>query len=190
MKGLDAWLRPVGYFLLRCLVGKYGTSLWTCALALLVGAGAYLSLVYNDTGHGSADQGTVYSVAAVHAYLAQDPGAWLGRTIQLRGELLPCRPITSLGGEPCNVLSAGAEPEDGFMQSASPTVAALPIARAGLDRWRTVLRSAPLLGRLIPAPQVPRWGVVATYTVRLMAVPNVFCGINECVEGRLLDSAP
>ena len=126
----------------------------------------------------------------VDANLARDPGAWLGRTIQLRGELLPCRPITSLGGEPCNVLSAGAEPEDGFMQSASPTVAALPIARAGLDPWRTVLRRAPLLGRLIPAPQVPRWGVVATYTVRLMAVPNVFCGINECAEAKLLDSAP
>jgi hypothetical protein len=172
------------------LVGKYGTILWTGALALLVGAGAYLSLIYDNAGSGGADQGTVYSVAAMDANLARDPGAWLGRTIQLRGEMLPCRPIPSLSGAPCNVLRAGAEPEDGFIPSAAPTVAALPIARTGLDPWRTVLRRAPLLGRLIPAPQVPRWGVVATYTVRLMAVPNVFCGMNECVEGSLLDSAP
>jgi hypothetical protein len=196
MKGLTVWSRAVGYFLLRGLVGKYGTVLLTGALAILVGSGAYLSLAYNnDTGHGSADQRTVYGVVAVDANLAQDPGSWWGRTIQVRGEIVPCRPIPSLGGEPCNVLSADAElipgtgSLDEFGQSLRSTVVPLPVVRAGLDPWRTVLRRAPLLGRLIPAPQAPRWGVVATYTVRLMAVPNVFCGVNECVEGRLLDSA-
>jgi hypothetical protein len=177
------------------LVGKYGTILWTGALALVVGAGAYLSLVYDHPGSGGADRGTVYSVAAVDVNLAQDPGAWLGRTIQLRGEMLPCRPIPSLGSEPCNVLSAGSGEFyglklDGFSQSMSATANILPVVRAGLDPLRSFWRRAPLLDRLAPAPQAPQWGVVATYTVRLMAVPDVFCGMHECVEGRLLDSAP
>ena len=190
MKGLGVCMRQVGHFLLRCLVGKYGVLLLTGTLALLVGAGAYVSLIYDHTGSSEAGQGPVYSVAAVEANSAQDPGWWLVHTIRLRGELVPCIANPRVGDGPCAILSAGGEPEDGFMQSASSTVAALPVVRGGLDPWRSFWRRAPLLGRLIAAPQVPHWGVVATYTVRLAAVHNVFCGINECVEARLLDSGP
>jgi hypothetical protein len=190
MKDLGVCMRHVGRFLLRCLVGKYGALLLTGMLALLVGAGAYVSLIYDNTGSSEADQGPVYSVAAVEANPAQDPELWLGRTIRVRGEFVPCIASPRVGDGPCAILSAGGEPEDGFMGPASSTVAALPVVRVGLDPWRSFWRRAPLLGRLIPAPQVPHWGVVATYTVRLAAVPNVFCGINECVEALLLDSAP
>ena len=190
MKGLDAWPRPVGYFLLRCLVGKYGTSLWIGALAVLVGAGAYLSLVYNDSGHGSADQGTVYSVAAVNAYLANDPGSWLGRTIQVRGEIVPCIAVPSAGGGPCAELTPDSGRLEGYLKSGMPTAVALPVMHAGLDPVRSVVRWVPLLGRLVPAPQELHWGVVATYRVQLASVPNSICGAGACAEARLLDSAP
>ncbi len=190
MKGLGVCMRCVGRFLLRCLVGKYGNVLLAGTLAILVGAGAYLSVIYDNTRSSEADQGPMYSVAAVEANLAQDPGSWLGRTIHLRGELVPCVASPRIDEGPCAILSAGGEPQDGFMHSASLTAAALPVVRVGLDPWRSFWRRAPLLGRLIPAPQVSHWGVVATYAVRLAPVPNVFCGINECVEARLLDSAP
>ena len=59
MNRLGIGVRTAGHLLLRCLVGKYGAVLWTAALALLVGAVAYLSLVSVNTGGGGAVQGTV-----------------------------------------------------------------------------------------------------------------------------------
>jgi hypothetical protein len=52
------------------------------------------------------------------------------------------------------------------------------------------LRRAPVLGTLLPAPQVLHWGVVATYRVRLRAIPESSCGSGVCFEAVLLDSAP
>jgi hypothetical protein len=52
------------------------------------------------------------------------------------------------------------------------------------------LRRVPVLGTLLPAPQVLHWGVVATYRVRLRAIPESSCGSVVCFEAVLLDSAP
>jgi hypothetical protein len=190
MKGLGVSVRAVGRLLLRCLVGKYGTILWTGMLALVVGAGAYLSLVYDHGGSAGADQGTVYSVAAVDAHPARDPNVWLGRTIQVRGEIVPCIVIPSVGSGPCAVLVSGSGPGEGMSQSLSMSDDTLSATRAGLDPFRTLVRRVPLLGRLAPAPQELHWGVVATYRVRLAVVPDSICGTGECVEARLLDSSP
>lgn len=179
MQGLSMLARSVGRFLLRCLVGRYGTILLTGVLAILVGAGAYLSLLDDNAGSDGADQGTVYSVAAVDANLARAPRLWLGRTIQVRGELEPCIVIPSVGAGPCAVLTSGSRDSyDLEGLSRSPALAAnpLPITQAGLDPLR--------------APQVPRWGVVATYRVQLASVPDGMCDGGACAEARLLDSAP
>jgi hypothetical protein len=189
MNRLGVWMRPVGHCLLRCLVGKYGTILWIGMVTVLVGAGAYLSLVYDHSGSGGADQGTVYSVAAVNAHLAQDPGLWLGRTIQVRGEIEPCT-IIQRGDRSCPVLASDPGEIDRLDQSTSPIGNPIPVGRAGLDPVRSVLRWVPLLGRLVSSPQELHWGVVATYTVRLAAIPDSMCGASACVEARLLDSAP
>jgi hypothetical protein len=190
MNGLGIWVRAVGRLLLRCLVGKYGTLLWTGLLALVVGVGAYLSLVYDTSGSNGADQGTVYSVAAVNANLARDPNAWLGRTIQVRGEIVPCIVIPSVGSGPCAVLVSGSGPGEGLSQSLSETDDTLSVTRAGLDPFRTLVRRVPLLGRLALPPQELHWGVVATYQVQLASVPDSICGAGACAEARLLDSAP
>jgi len=193
MGSLHVLMQWIGRRVLRCLVGKYGTILWTCALALLVGAGAYLSLVYDNAGSGGADQGTVYGVATVDANLAQDPGSWLGRTIQVRGELIPCMPLSTVRNGPCAELIPNSGRLEGYIESASPSVAALGVARGGLDPVRGFLRGIPLVGRLVPAPQELQWGVVATYRVQLAAVPAIpdsSCGAGACAEAKLLDSAP
>ncbi|MGH2345772.1 MAG: hypothetical protein ACRDG4_11135 [Chloroflexota bacterium] len=172
------------------MVGKYGTILWTGALAVLVGTGAYLSLIYGNAGSGGADQGTVYSVAMVDGNLAYDPGSWLGRTIQVRGEIVACMAAPSAGGGPCTELTQDAAWPDGYSHFASGSPHPLPVTRAGLDPLRSVLRWVPLWGRLAPAPQELHWGVVATYRVQLAPVPNSICGAGACAEARLLDSAP
>jgi hypothetical protein len=190
MKGLTMLPWLVGRFLLRCLVGKYGTILWTSALAVVVGAGAYLSLVYDHAGSGGADRGSVYGVAAVAANLAQDPRSWLGRTIQVRGELVSCMFSPSARGGSCAELTSDSVRLEGYSKPEMPTAVALEVVRGGLDPVRRILRGMPLVGRLVPLPQEPRWGVVATYAVRLVAIPHGMCGVGTCAGARLLDSAP
>jgi hypothetical protein len=175
MKGLGALTRCVGRLLLRCLVGKYGTILWTSALAVVVGAGTYLSLAYDDGGSSGAHQGTVYSVAEIDAHLAQDPGSWLGRTLQVRGEVVPCALTASLSVGPCAELtSADGEPY-ATGQATTPQADTLPAA---------------LLSQLTPSSPTLHWGVVATYRVQLLAIPDSVCGASACAEANLLDSAP
>ena len=190
MNILAVCMRPVGRLLLRCLVGKYGTIVWMGALAALIGVAAYLSLAYDHTASSGTDEGPVYSVAAVDAHLAQNPGPWLGRTIQVRGEIVPCMAVPSAGGGPCAALTSGSGSFGQFGQPLTSTVYPLPITHAGLDPMRSIVRRIPLLGRLAPAPQELQWGVVATYQVQLAFVPNSMCGVGACAEARLLDSAP
>ncbi len=177
MKRLGVGMRPVGHFLLRCLVGKYGTILWMGMLTVMVGAGAYLSLVYDHIGSGRADRGTVYSVAAVDAHLAQDPGSWLGRTIQIRAELVPCERTPSVSVRSCAELTSSSGPSylDGLNQSQLTTADMLPVM---------------FLSRLESDSLVLHWGAVATYRVQLVAAPDSLCGVGVCAEAGLLDSAP
>jgi len=164
----------------------------------VVGAGAYLTLVYDHTGSDGADHGSVYGVAAVAANLAQDPGSWLGRTIQVRGEMVPCVDVPNEGSGPgaqrsvllCAELTSDSGRLDGYVKPGMPTAVALEVVRGGLDPVRRLLRDMPLVGRLAPSPQEPRWGVIATYTVRLVAIPDGMCGSGTCVGAELLDSAP
>jgi hypothetical protein len=182
--------RSVSRWLVQCLVGRYGTIVWAAPLALLVGTGAYLSLISDNAGSGGANQGTVYSVAAVEAKLAQDPGSWLGRTIQVRGEIVPCMFPSSAGGGSCAELTSDSGRLEGHPKPEMPTAIALEVVRGGLDPVRRVLRGIPLLERLVPSPQEPQWGVIATYTVRLVVIPDGMCGVGTCAGARLLDSAP
>jgi hypothetical protein len=52
------------------------------------------------------------------------------------------------------------------------------------------VRAIPLVGRLLPPGQAPRWGVLASYRVRIRAVPAASCTYWPCFEALLLDTAP
>jgi hypothetical protein len=65
----------------------------------------------------------------------------------------------------------------------------LPVAWAGPDPLPAFLRRLPVLGTLVPAPQVPRWGAVATYRVQFR-VRAAACPSPPCYEALVLDAAP
>lgn len=182
MKGLGVCMRPVGRFLLRCLVGKYGTILLTGALALLVGAAAYFSLVYDNTGSDGADQGTVYSVAAVDANLVRHPSAWIGRTVLVRGFLDGGPHRVGPGHEPY-------VPPRLIDPTHIETVDPLLVGWTGSDPTTAFLRGVPVLGKLVPPPQLPRWEDVATYRVQLRVMSASSCPSGPCYEGLVLDVA-
>jgi hypothetical protein len=161
--------------LLTCLLTTIASLLLaaTCALAVM--------------RHG--DPGQVYAVVQVQAGFAHRPGAWVGRTILVRGEVVACLAVPSADNGRC----AGLAPPDWQPSSPTPWRAAIdPMALvpAEIDPFRTLLRRLPLLGAFLPAPPILHWGAVTTYRVRLQAAVNNGCGTGACVEAILLGSAP
>jgi hypothetical protein len=155
---------------------RYPVIVLLLGLALMSGA-----LITIATGN-QISRGPVHAVAEVRVHLARDSHAWVGRTILAPGAVVPCQAIPSVGERLCAALAPGAvrpprEPLP-LVQGSPP-----PVALA----W---LRRVPVLGTLLPAPQVLHWWVVATYRVRLRAIPESSCGSRVCFEAVLPDSAP
>jgi hypothetical protein len=133
-------------------------------------------------------QGPVYRVAELRRHLDREPQAWVGRVLLVRGEVVPCMAVPSVGERPCAALVSG----PGQPSGAAPRGAAgdpLTLVRGEQPPGPALLRSLPLLGSLLPAPQSLHWGAVATYRVQLQAVAASSCGTGKCFEA-LLDTAP
>jgi hypothetical protein len=119
-------------------------------------------------------QGLVYSVEQVQAELEHHPAAWVGRTARVRGIAILCQHCSQRQTYLVNGDASGV----------------LPLAWGRQDRVLAFLRRVPRVGRLVPAPQSVRWGVVATYRVQLRELPADSCSFAPCNEALLLDAAP
>jgi hypothetical protein len=146
-----------------------------------------------------ARQAPVYSVTTVRAHLVHEPHAWLGRTVLVRAlvEGCPFPPyVRTYSCPPASLVDGGTAADGGTLR----------VAWAGVDALRASLRRIAVLDRLIPAPQVLHWGVVATYRIQLRAVlcghpghQQAACDLHErtdksgcssCYQALLLDAAP
>jgi hypothetical protein len=124
-------------------------------------------------------QGPVYSVAQVEAQLARAPERWVGRTVRVSGVAWPC---LGWAYRPCLIhvpLLADADARVG-----------LALARQTAHPLLAVVQALPLVGRLVPPEQAPRWGVLASYRVQIRAVPRAACTYWPCYEALLLDTRP
>ena len=133
-----------------------------------------------------ADASRVYTVGEVRAQLLERPGHWLGRTVRLHATLVGCPPSGDWGPTSCPPTfwqPALADPTGPGADNPLPVIWGEPGQRL------TLLRGLPLVGKLLPRPQVVRWGAQATYNVRLtMAAAQTLCGRVICYEGVLVDS--
>jgi hypothetical protein len=144
--------------------------LLVAALALVLGAGGAAAIRTSQRADGP-----VYTVAEVQAHLERNPGAWVGRTLLVRG---------MVGGEPAY------DPSPSLVDaSASPAVDPLPLAREGPDPLWAFLRCLPWLASLAPRAQALHWGEAAVYRVRVQAQTQTYCGASVCYEAVLLDAA-
>jgi hypothetical protein len=123
-------------------------------------------------------------VAQAQAALAHHPSIWLGRTVRVRGIATLC--VASDSQSDPSLCSYGST----YLLDTGGANEVLPLAWAGLDSRLALVRRVPLLGGLLPAPQSVHWQEVATYRVRLQAVPESRCGTGVCVVVVLLDAAP
>jgi hypothetical protein len=165
----------------------------TGRLLALVPAAAALVAVLLWTGHTKMTATTaraVYSLVAARTHLEQDPAHWLGRTILVRGEVVPCLAMPSAENGAWTALAPA--PVDARRGDAvgPATSDPLPLRAAGLNPFLASLRELPLLDELLPAPQLPTWGTIGIYRIRVGAVSASTCPSPPCYQALLLDAAP
>jgi hypothetical protein len=146
----------------------------------VVYAGPHLATALGEPGF-TADR-PVFSVAALQRQVVRDPGDWLGLTVRVRG-----RAATYKTWSPPDSIVTRVELRDADTPFSS---SGLPLVWDGGDPLLTSLRQLPLLGQLVPPPQVIRWGARATYRVRLRVVPATSCMVLPCIEADLVDATP
>jgi hypothetical protein len=148
-------------------------------LALMLGMGSAAEI-----GIDRRTPGRVHTVAEVRASLERQPAAWLGRTVQVRGMVLSsgCLAWDAGGSAPCRDRSAYLLDRDG--------ASVLQVAGWESDPLLAALRRLPLVGRLVPGPQVVHWGALATYRARLVAAAAAMCDVAPCYVALLLDATP
>jgi hypothetical protein len=155
------------------------------ALAALVLAGG-LALVVATSSKGAFALGPVYTVAQLRAGLADNPRAWIGRTLLVRGVAigpigLSCPPNASCPLAWPALIDAGAGNGPTLPLVAVsvgrvlriPSVSVgrvLPLSLGPADPLLALLRRLPLVGRLVPGPQVLRWGKPTIYRVQVQDV--------------------
>jgi hypothetical protein len=92
----------------------------------------------------------IYRVAGLRRAVGRDPGQWQGRTVVVRGRMA----TYDTWSAPDSIVQAIVLVDPGAAYEST----ALPVVLGSEDPLRAVLRRLPVLGTLVPAPQVPHWG--------------------------------
>jgi hypothetical protein len=160
-------------FLLRCAPALLCLSLWAGYRGgTLAGRGAVPA--------------RIYTLTALRTQLQREPLAWLNKTVHVRALLTSCRDVAPVAGSsPCQDRQVALlDPQ------ATHRTWKLPVLLGSAPPMLTVLRQVPLLGDLVPAPQVLRWGTAAVYAVQLRRAPCSQPGGPACFAALLLDAGP
>jgi hypothetical protein len=152
-------------------------ALASCVLGL--GVGIALNIRHQD-------QGLVYSVAQVQAGLANQPQAWVGRTVRVRGVVGGC-PYKVAG--PCASWQPELREPAPRSTEAGAGLVLVPVP-ARSDALTALLRRIPWVRMLVRGPQVVQWDIAATYQVELRTMPASQCGGAPCYEAGLQAVAP
>jgi hypothetical protein len=140
---------------------KRSLRLLVAPLTLVLGAGSAAVI-----GTGQSASARVYTVAEVQAGLAHKPGAWVGRTLRVRGVYTDCGPPDALAA-----FCLAPDPAD---LGTAPAVAPLPLVVARSDLLRALLRRLPVLRYLVAAAPILPWGQTAVFRVQLRVRPHSY----------------
>jgi hypothetical protein len=164
-----------------------------CALLGLAVAAGLMLVVMHEVGAVSP----VYTVTELRTSLTHDPRAWVGHAVLVRGTVTGCGfgrlcPLVMMvrcaTRGPCRPIAL-----PGMMLVDQPTASwlrGLPVQLGVETSQLAFLRHLPLVGRVVPPPQVVRWGIPAVYRVQLQPTQRSVCGSSPCYEAVLEDAAP
>jgi hypothetical protein len=145
-------------------------------LVVLVLALAGLALAALAVLRADLSSSQAYSVATVRDMFTHAPKPWVGRTLAVRGRLAECTSALPLC-PPWQWRLFDVNPRAHISIPVEPVPPDAPLALL-LAR----MRSLPMLGALVPVPH-PKLGELATYQVRLTALPARHCSNLSCATG-------
>jgi hypothetical protein len=156
-----------------------GMKPFAAALASLVLAGG-LALVVSTVSTGAF--APVYTVSELRAGLATNPHVWLGHTVLVRGVALGpvCPPNASCVFAWPTLVDA----------DATGSGSSLLLSMGPANSLLALLRRLPLVGRLVPGPQLLRWGRPAVYRVQVWNAASMSPRKTRHDKAVLLDPAP
>ncbi len=117
----------------------------------------------------------VYPVAQVAAGLSNNPSAWIGKTVLVRGRLIM-------------VMASRSERWGELVPETSQPLVLLLAPGPPPPPLLALLRSLPLVRTMIPQPQAPRVGRIGVYRVRLLT--QLLCSPVPCANAQITDAAP
>jgi hypothetical protein len=122
--------------------------------------------------------GSVYTVAQLTDDLAAHPESWVGRVVRVRAvAIIVAQPV---GNEPLALW-----PIVSRLNNPTGGGSSLLLVLGSEDRVLGALRRLPVLGGLVPPPQVRVWERPSLYRIRLEVVPDLG---NESYAAVLLDA--
>jgi hypothetical protein len=140
------------------------------APAIIIGATAFALNIRPENSR-------VYTVSAVVAGLYQNPQAWIGRTVRLRGIVRSCGTSWSCHGSTAYLEDSGTQEDDRSHQ--------LQLVPGPPDPSMHFWRQLPGLSAVLPRPQRLNGVIPSIYRVTLTAD---MCAV--CFEGIVQDAAP
>ena len=158
-----------------------GMKPFAVALSGLVLVGG-LALGVSTVSTGGGAFAPVYTVSELRAGLADNPRAWLGHTMLVRGVALgpACPPNAS-----CVFAWPALVDADATGPGSS-----VPLSMGPANSLLALLRRLPLVGRLVPGQQLLRWGRPAVYRVQVRDAVGTSPRGTRHYEAVLLDPAP
>ena len=164
-----------------------GMKPFAVALTGLVLAGG-LALVVSTVSTGVGAFGPVYTVSELQAGLADNPHAWLGHTVRVRGVALG-RGLGLGLSCPSNASCLFSWPALVDADATGPH-SVLPLSMGPANPLLALLRRLSLVGRLVPGPQLLRWGRPAIYRVQVQDAADTPPKGTRHYAAVLLDPAP
>jgi hypothetical protein len=140
--------------------------------------------------HAVSMAGAREHVYALEADLAHDPAVWLSHPVRTRALLgAQCTVLVGLYAPTCaGWRSALTDPRASTNSGLDSAAQPLPLVWGTQPALPAFLRRLPLVGQLVPRPQIVRSSVPAVYQIQLRPTACVLSAIPLCYEALLLDA--
>jgi hypothetical protein len=145
-----------------------------------------MGLVVVLIGGNRSVAGPVYALAHVQAGLADQPPAWVGRTVWVRGLAESC----PWYGDTARLWQCADDPFILVPDPAGQVATPLPLSQPTPDVLLAVLRCLPLLHDLVARSLAVPIDTLARFRVQVHSLPAQACGgRSPCYEAVLRDAA-
>jgi len=167
-------------------------NVWLLVIPMLMALLLWLGSAIQSALLPTASSGPIYSMTTLWLQLARNPDSVLHHPVQVQATARFCALWISGSGSTClSQQSQLVENQSPSASAAMPMIiadAAMPLIIEDAPRLRTLVRGLPVLGALLPAPQVIQWEAPAVYTITIEPQPCADRSTGGCYQAVAVDA--